>query len=172
MILSFESATRINFQKSCLSTPIKPVHSFTVRNHAYPPFICVIKSVVRQCLRLPDNVQFIRSVDVYMLQTQSCDRCGKTQLSYLLIQIEKMSALPLMSPTQCKPRNCGSILHVSKRFINHFSEVSSPTLGTTQPSIQSLPADSPPARPNCEVDTSPSASVQVKNESSCKSIPP
>ena len=85
-----------------------------------------------------------------MLQTQARERCGNTQLSHLLIQMEKMSTLPLTSPTQCQPRNCGSILQVSKRFINHFSEVSSWTLETTQPPFQRLPAGSPPARPNCE----------------------
>jgi hypothetical protein len=51
----------------------------------------------------------------------------------------KMSALSLMPPIKCKPRNCGSILHVSKWFINHFSEVSSSTLGNTQPPFQRLP---------------------------------
>ena len=151
----------------------KPVYSFTVRTHDYPPFMCVINpssSNVRIFLTVPDS--FVQRTCVRMLQTHSCDRCGNTQLSHLLIQMEKMSALSLTSPTLCQPRNCGSILQVSKRFINHFSEVSSRTLGTTQPPFQHLPADSPPARSNCEADSPPSASVKAKNESSCKSIPP
>ena len=82
-----------------------------------------------------------------------------------------MSALSLTSSMQCQPRNCGSILQVSKTFINHFSEVSNGTLGTTQRPFQCLPAGSPPARPNCEADDSCSASVQARHESSNKCIP-
>jgi hypothetical protein len=67
----------------------------------------------------------------------------------------KESALSLTSPTECKSRNCGSILHVNKRFINHFSEVSNPTLGTTQPPFQRPPADSPPVRPNVKLTIHP-----------------
>jgi hypothetical protein len=146
-----------------------PVDSFAFRTHAHLLFICVINSVVRNCLKLSASVRFIRSVDVWKLQTQSCDRCGNTKLSHLLIQVERMSALSLMSHTQYKPKNCGSVLHVGNRFINHLSEVSSRTLGNSLSHLFNV-FQQTVHRPGRTVKLT--VHPQAKNESSCRSIPP
>jgi hypothetical protein len=153
------------------------VHSHRVCRFIYSPNSRILSVYMRYKIRRPTVFETswqcpIHSCSGRVYVTKSCDRCGNTELSHLLIQMEKMSPLSLISPTQCKPRNRCSILHVSKRFINHFSEVSSGTLRTTEPAFQGLPVDSRPTQPNCEADSSPSAGVQAKHVSSCKSIPP